>query len=383
MKAPKIDSEVFVNLRRHLHAHPEVSEKEYGTQEYIFAFLKELGYSEIFKVGKTGLLLKVSTKNPGKRILIRVDIDALPIREKSNLDYRSKKEGVAHLCGHDGHTAIGCALASMLYTQAPEKGEIYIVFQPAEENGIGAAAVISDEVFSNLQFDAVLALHNLPGYPLHSVVVREGSFTAAATSFIIRLHGKTSHAAEPEKGINPAYAIAEMLQKTAELSVPELEKPDFALVTPVYMALGEKSYGVSAGYGELHLTLRAWDNDNIDRLSRDIEKTCLEIAEKHQLETETDWVETFRANINDPELIHHIRTAAKELDLNIIERNTAFKWGEDFGLFTERFRGAMFGIGAGEKQPALHNPDYDFPDALIETGSNVFYTMIYKILSEN
>jgi amidohydrolase len=383
MKAPTIDTEALKKLRRHLHAHPEVSEKEYKTQDYLFTFLSDLGLTDLIKVGNTGLLCKISSGAAGKRILVRVDTDALPIQEKSNLAYQSKNNGVAHLCGHDGHTAIGCALAAMLQEQAPERGEVFIVFQPAEENGVGAAAVLSDKNFPELHFDAVLALHNLPGYPLHSVVVREGTFTAAATSLIIRLHGKTSHAAEPEKGINPAYAIAEMLQKTAEFSVTDLENSDFALVTPVYTTLGEKSYGVSAGYGELHLTLRAWDNENIDRLSQRVEKACLDIAKKHQLETETDWVETFRANINDPELIHHIRTVAKELNLDTIERNTAFKWGEDFGLFTEKFRGAMFGIGAGENQPALHNPDYDFPDVLIETGANIFYTVIHKILSEN
>lgn len=383
MKAPKTDAEAFVNLRRHLHAHPEVSEKEYRTQDHLFTFLSDFGLTDLIKVANTGLLCKISSGSAGRRILVRVDTDALPIQEKSDLAYRSKNNGVAHLCGHDGHTAIGCALAAMLQAQAPERGEVFIVFQPAEENGVGAGAVLSDKNFPELHFDAVLALHNLPGYPLHSVVVREGTFTAAATSFIIRLHGKTSHAAEPEKGINPAYAIAEMLQETAELSVTDLENPDFALVTPVYMTLGEKSYGVSAGYGELHLTLRAWDNENIDKLSQRVEKACLDIAKKHQLETETDWVETFRANINDADLIRHVRNAAEDLGLDTIERNTAFKWGEDFGLFTEKFRGAMFGIGAGENQPALHNPDYDFPDALIETGANIFYTLINKILSEN
>lgn len=378
MEAEQINQ--FTKFRKELHQHPELSTKEFETQKRIIAFLEGLGISNAEVVGGTGVMVTFSGKEEGPKLLLRCDTDALPIQEINDFEHRSVTDGVSHKCGHDGHTTIMTAVAKHLNENPIDKGQVTLLFQPAEENGYGAKAILADKNFS-IQPDYVFALHNVPGFPLHEVVVKEGAFTPAVKSIIVKLDGKTSHAAEPELGHNPALAIAELIHFFDEVSQPDLRKEDFALTTPVFINMGETSYGVSAGHGEVHYTIRTWSNQVMDEISQKSEKMANEIAQKHYLKATISWTEEFSSNQNDSEAVNIIRQAAIENNLPIHEKTDPFKWGEDFGLFTEKFKGAMFGIGAGENHPALHNPDYDFPDELIETGSKMFISIIQKALN--
>lgn len=366
-------------IRRYLHRHPEVSSHERETQKYVKSKLQEMGIENIHEVGDTGLAVYFKGRNSGKKILLRADMDALPIQEVNDFEHRSVNPGVSHKCGHDGHTTIMLGVAAHLHKEGVEKGEVALIFQPAEENGKGAYGVLNDPNF-HFQADMAFALHNLPGYPLHQVVCKEGSFTAAAKSVILKLHGKTSHAAEPEKGINPGLAIAEILKLSEDLSVKEIESKNFKLITLVHVIMGEKSYGVSAGYGEVHLTLRTWKNEVMEELENQLMQQVKKICGKRNLRLEDEWLEIFEANENDDEAFEIIKSSAGDLQYDFHLRAHPFKWGEDFGLFTKKFKGAMFGIGSGENTPALHNPDYDYPDAITETGINMFISMLKKAL---
>lgn len=367
-------------FRKELHQYPEVSQKENETQKRILNFLKKNDIDGI-EVGGTGVMVVFDSGNSGKTIMLRSDHDALPIQEINDFAHKSKNEGVSHKCGHDGHTAIMCGVAKYFHQNPIKNGKLILVFQPAEENGEGANAVLSDSKF-DFKPDHVFALHNLPGYPLHQIVYKEGSFTAAAKSIIIKLDGKTSHAAEPELGINPAMAISELIKLFEKEVQPDLTRDDFALASPVYIHMGELSYGVTAGHGEVHYTLRTWSsevmNNLIDRLLGQIES----ITAKYKLNYRISWTEAFESNKNDQEAVKYILDSAKSNDFDSLERAWPFKWGEDFGLFTQKFPGAMFGIGSGEDCPALHNPDYDFPDQIIETGVKMFTTIVEKALNE-
>jgi amidohydrolase len=378
----QLDTQSLTKFRRHLHANAELSQHEYITQQHIREYLEQFKPDRLFPVADSGLLAIYEGENPGKTIMLRCDIDALPIQEVNTFTYRSTHEGISHKCGHDGHSAIMCGVASLLHQQRPESGKIALLFQPAEENGWGARAVLNDKHFQLIKPDMVFALHNLPGYPKKEIVVREGSFTAAAKSIIIKLNGKTAHAAEPEKGINPAAAMAEIIQLMEKFNQTDLKRDDFSLLTPIHFTMGEKAYGVSAGKAELHFTLRSWLNERMEKICEQAVKGIQEIAKRHKLELQIDWTEEFHANQNHPEAVKIIRQAAKGNHLEITERETPFKWGEDFGLFTEKYKGAMFGIGAGEDSPALHNPDYDFPDELIEAAAKIFHTIIQTALRD-
>lgn len=364
-------------IRHHLHGHPELSGEEQETAQFVSNQLQQLSPAVLWeKVGETGVVATFDSKKTGPHLLFRAELDALPIVESNDFAHRSTQPGVSHKCGHDGHTTVLLGLAQVLAREKDWLGKVSLLFQPAEETGAGALAMLTDARIQNLQIDQAFAFHNLPGFPLGQIIIKEGPFTPAVQSLILRLRGHTAHAAEPENGRNPALALAEILQLAKSLEHPTHSDDDFRLLTPVYMSLGEKAYGVSAGAGEVHFTLRAWTKESMDALVQQLLQGVEEICHKHQLQWKHAWTDSFRANFNQENLVDKIRASANENQFAIHEMEQPLKWGEDFGAFTEIFPAAMFGIGAGIDCPALHHEDYDFPDALIEVGVRMYWGII-------
>ncbi|GAB3806360.1 amidohydrolase [Spirosoma humi] len=368
--------DIFVQFRQELHQFPEVSSQEFDTQRRIKSFVSQFAPTRMIEVANTGLLLQYGQNDEGPVTLIRADIDALPIQETNTFAHRSRIDGVSHKCGHDGHAAILARLASLLDQKPIAKGRVYLLFQPAEENGKGAEAVMNDPAFAGIHPDRNFALHNLPGYKTGVIVCKPGSFTSSVLTLITTFEGKVSHSAEPEKGLNPAYTMADFLLRTRPLQNTDPGSDSFALVTPAYTTMGEKSYGISAGYGEVHLTLRTRNANRMEALTTQLQALLSELSTASGLSIKTSYTESFFANENDTEAFDQIRRSALKLDYAFVEKQEPFKWGEDFGLFTQHFPGAMFGIGNGEDSPALHNDDYDFNDNLIEPAARLFFELI-------
>ena len=262
------------------------------------------------------------------------------------------------------------------------KGKVILLFQPAEETGQGAKAMLEDPKLDEIKPDYVFALHNLPGLPLHQILWAKGQFTPTVQSLAVTLQGKSAHASEPENGINPALAIAEILQAFQELEVTSTEDEAFTLITPVHVNMGQKDYGISAGYGELHFTMRCRTTKRMDFVVKEcyalLQKACAE----HQLSYDTGWFDYFPSVQNDDDCNNYLMEAAKEEHLELLESSTGCKFGEDFGYFTQQFPGAMFGLGAGLESPALHHDNYDFPDELIGTGVRLFRRILTKFLND-
>ncbi len=366
----------ILTLRKHLHQNPELSGLEYETAKTIAAFLKRYSPDELLEnLGNgTGIIAIYHPEQEVKQtIMFRCELDALPIQEINGFEHRSFTDEVSHKCGHDGHMSVMCALAKKLATQKMKSTKVILLFQPAEENGEGAVAIYNDERFKELNPDKVFALHNLPGYNHHDIVVKNNTFTCAVNSIIIKLHGRTAHAGEPENGDNPALAIAEIINEFNKRIQPDPKKEKFTVLTPIFLTMGTEDYGISAGYGEVHYTFRRAVNSEMKELEQKLEAIAIRAAEKYNLKLEIAWTQRFSANENDPEVVDFVRQAAKDCDFNLIEREVPFQWGEDFGIFTEHFKGAMFGLGSGRNTPNLHNPDYDWPDEITETGAEIFY----------
>lgn len=372
--------ESVVQLRKELHKYPEVSGKEVNTSKKIVSFLENYSPDEVItEVGNTGVIAIYKGKNSGNTVLFRCELDALPIEEINAFEYRSLNDGISHKCGHDGHMAILCGLAVELHHNKPESGTVVLLFQPAEEDGCGAKKVLSDAKFTAFKPDYVFALHNLPGFPKNQIVVKNKTFTCAVNSIIIKLNGITAHAGEPEKGINPALAIASIITEFDKFIQPDISKKGYCQITPIYIQMGKKAYGVSAGSGEIHFTVRCDSNDRMNKIESVLENIVQSIANEFKLNCSIEWTESFYANENNPIAVNFIKEAAKKNHFGILEKETPFTWGEDFGLFTQNFPGAMFGIGSGTDSPALHNPDYDFPDDIIPTGITIFHHIIKLI----
>lgn len=373
----------FIKIRQYLHQHPEASDNEKETAKYIVSKLKEIGVQQIENnFFESGILAEIDSGKPGKTILFRAELDALPIQEiNEDLPYKSTVDGVSHKCGHDGHMTILLGLAEQLINDKPKEGKILLLFQPSEENGRGAEGIMASKILENYSIDFIFALHNIPGYPLGSVICKSGSFTPSVESLDVKMIGKTSHAGMPDKGVNPSEAISGLIRFYNDLHQPDVEKENYFLSSPVQIRMGEPAYGTAAGGGLISYTFRSFDYDFFQKQKEKINKRAQEIVNQTpDLNAVFSWVEPFSTNQNDHQAYLHIKQAAKDLDLAYIEKEIGFSWGEDFGLFTQHYPGAMFGLGAGENQPELHNPDYDFPDELIEKGIQMFQQLIKSIL---
>ncbi len=369
-------------IRHYLHAHPELSGQELKTSQFIADYLQDLGIRKIFRnIAQHSLLAEVSGDEDGTVILFRCELDALPIAEINRVDYLSKTPGISHACGHDGHITIMLGFVQQALNDPPKRGKILFLFQSAEETGRGAKAVLDSGVLNNYPLDYIFSMHNMPGYNCGDIICRAGNFTPAVESITIELTGKTSHAGEPEKGINPALTLAKLINMFNDIQEPDRVNSDYFIATPIRIRVGEEAMGTSAGQGLIAYTLRAWNNPLLEQKKNEIKKHIYDITGEVQgLNLQLTWSEPFSANRNHPEAVAIIRKAATVNQLNYIEKEEPLTWGEDFGLFTGEYRGAMFGIGAGNKSPALHNPDYDFPDDLIEPGVKMFVTIAEEIL---
>lgn len=372
-------------LRRQLHQYPELSGSEKNTAQKIKDFIMRhhAPNSMLEALGGYGLAAVYDFSNNGPTVVIRCELDALPIQETNRMSYRSTVDGVSHKCGHDGHMAMVAGLIFWIKKQDFENGKIVLLFQPAEETGKGAYQVLKDRRFQDLKPDYVFALHNIPGERLHDLIVMDSYFSAEVQSFSIQLKGKEAHAAEPENAINPALAISDIVSTLSKLNRNDPNTTDFAVLTPVHLNMGEKAYGISPGEGEIHYTIRSWGSEVMDYLESEISKTVRMISDSYKFEYQIDWFEHFPASKNDRDCVNEIKKAAEQCDLNIQNRPYPFKFGEDFGWFTKDYKTGMFGLGSGIDTPALHHADYDFPDELLETGMRMFQTLISNLLVKN
>jgi len=369
------------DFRRTIHKYPELSWEENKTAQRVISFVKPFRPDEIISgIAGTGVAFVYRAKKPGPRVLVRCELDALPIPETNAFKYRSIYQSKSHKCGHDGHMAIIAGLAAVISEDRPVRGEVVLLFQPAEETGEGAASVISDRAFKKIKPDFVFSAHNLPGFETNAIIIRSGLFSAASKGLVIELEGKTSHASEPEKGVSPANTMARIIQYVSDL--PESGGyRDFVLSTVVFARLGEVALGTSPGYAEIISTLRAYREDDMGLLSGRAVEAADRLAEEAGINVSKSWIQEFPATENNGECVELVTETAFEMSLGVVSPEEPFRWSEDFGHFTRLCPGAIFGIGSGERHPALHNPDYDFPEEIIPTGVEMFHRVIRKILN--
>jgi amidohydrolase len=375
-------------LRHQLHAHPELSGQEAWTSAFVIEQLKKIGVSKIHTgFSQHSILAEIEGQKTGKTLLFRCELDALPIQEANTFAHRSTINGVSHKCGHDGHAATMLAFAQKLMnTPLPivsgssiSKNTILLLFQSAEETGEGAKAAIESGVFKQFSIDFAYSYHNIPSSPLGAILCKENIFTPSVESFNLVLEGKNCHASEPAKGINPANAIAQLIQFMDALHLPDKTHEDYFVVTPIYINMGKKDYGISAGYAEISYTIRTMESPVLEQFKQKIISEIEIICQKERLMPRISWFQAFKANNNNADAYTQIQSAAAQNGFQFIEMAQPFDFGEDFGLFTDTYKGAMFGIGSGENCPALHTVDYDFPDELIEIGSEMFMQLVQNL----
>ncbi|MDN5354083.1 MAG: hypothetical protein PWQ09_839 [Candidatus Cloacimonadota bacterium] len=372
----------LLKFRRFLHQHPELSGKEAHTAQNIVETLEFFSPSKIItNLGGHGVAAIFKTGTTGPTVLLRAELDALPIEELNDFAYKSREEGISHKCGHDGHMTILVGVAAKLAQNINKlKGRIILLFQPAEETAEGAKKVIEDLEIKGIVPDYVFALHNLPGYPLGQMILRKNVFASASQGFITRFKGKTSHAGHPENGSNPVLAMTALINSL--LALPQLHTSfnDSALATIVHAKLGEIAFGTSPAEAEVMATFRTHSDKVMQQLSQRAVEITEGLAATYNLKFIVDWVEKFPATKNNDDCVDILEEVAQKLDIDYIYRSQPFPWSEDFAYFTQKYKGAFFGIGAGEKHPQLHDEFYDFADEITEVCVEIFLEIINKIL---
>ena len=268
-------------LRQELHKNPELSNNESDTALRLKFFLSRCKPDDLIQgIGGEGILAVYNGAEPGPDVLFRADMDALPIIETNELNYTSVKKGVAHMCGHDGHMAILSGLAVSLSHNRPKRGRALLLFQPAEETGEGAFRALKDINMRGFNPEFAFALHNMPRYPKGAVLINHGTFAAASKGMVIKLFGKSSHAAEPEKGLSPALAVARTIEGLVQLSKSVRLFHGYVLLTVIYAKLGEVAFGTTPGYAEVCATLRAFNNEDMHLLTKFSEELVRKVAQE-------------------------------------------------------------------------------------------------------
>ena len=365
----------LIEIRHQLHRLAEPSGAEVRTQAFLLEQLRALSPADVATFSNSRSILAVfDGKEPGATLLFRGDFDAVRVEETIDVPYASATAGVAHKCGHDGHATMLLGLARDLHQRPLVRGRVLLFFQAAEETGEGAAQLLKTGVLDEYRPDHVFALHNIPGAPLGTVICKTGSFTCSVISCDIELHGHTSHASEPLKALSPYPAAKAITDELLALNQYDMERDDFCLLTLVEFRIGEPAYGVTAGHGVLRFTLRAKDDKLLQQTKVRLEEIVSKVAGATPgLTTRIGWKEYFAASANAAEAVGRIRAAARACGLPYQEKPQPFSWGEDFGLLTQHYDGALFGLGSGENQPSLHHQHFDFPDELVPIGVKLFY----------
>lgn len=360
-------------LRHELHHHPELSLHEDWTKKHLMEFVEAYTDFTIEDRGAWFYAVRYAAENERTRepIAFRADFDALPIRETSGVSYASACDGRSHACGHDGHSAALCGLAMELTGKTLHR-DVYLIFQYGEE--IGAGGKECAQLIGEKGIAEVYAFHNLSGYPEGAVVIREGLTQPASRGLTIRLEGKTSHASNPEQGRNPSLAIAELVVYLGTL----LAKPHSGMVlgTVVNIDVGTKDFGVSAGSGELSVTLRAEYEDELDQLERSLREKTEELCTQDGLTPSYAISDPFPETKNDPKCLDKVRRAAAACGMPVIEMKELWRASEDFGYYTKACPGAIFYLGNGETYAPLHTSDYNFNDSNLGRATDLFRAIL-------
>ena len=352
------------NLRHELHAHPELSMGEHGTKRRLMDFIENNTCLAVIDCGKWFYASRYVEGT--KAVALRADMDALPMDEFIKIPYASENSGVAHKCGHDGHCAALCGVALELDAIKELKRSVYLIFQHAEETGQGARECA--DFLRERSISSIYAFHNWSGWPEKSIVVREGLCQCASAGLTIKFTGITSHASEPEKGINPAFVIAEIISEIKKAT----DKNRSILCTVVNIKLGEKNFGISPGDGEISLTLRAECEQNMRIFRNAVVNLAENLAEENGLKAEISGCDYFPETLSDSGCVKKVIGAAERLNLQVINMPEAIRASEDFGFYTKQIHGAIFYIGNGENYPAIHTAGYDFNDEILGTSVDMF-----------
>lgn len=386
----------IVAIRRDIHAHPELCYEEHRTAALIEQKLKEWDIACTGGIGKTGVVGSIKAGTSNKTIGLRADMDALPMQEENNFAHRSRHDGKMHGCGHDGHTAILLAAARHLSENRNFDGTVRFIFQPAEEGGAGAKAMIEDGLFERFPCDAVFGLHNWPGMPEGSFGYRAGPLMASSNIFRINIRGKGGHAAAPQDSADPVPVIAQLVQALQTVVSRNIRPIDAAVLSITQIHAGTAS-NVIPDHGWIGGAVRAFSDEVVDLIEARMKQLAAQIANAFGCTSEVTFERRYPALVNSEaetelcaEVMRGLYGAEKSVEY-VFEHEPVMP-SEDFAFMLQKRPGSYIFLGNGDgshRQPdhglgpcLLHNPSYDFNDNLLGIGASFWVRLTEKYLSK-
>jgi len=383
------DLEEMVATRRDLHAHPEVGFEEVRTSGLVAERLRALGLEPRTGVGRTGVLARVTGGRPGRTVLLRADMDALPIQEENEVPYRSQNPGRMHACGQECHASILLGVAKRLVAEARDlPGSVVLCFQPAEELGGpkgGAEAMIQDGALEWAKADAAFGLHVWQDLPLGLVGVTAGPWMAAVDEFTVTFRGKGAHAAMPQAGRDPVVALAHAVTALQTL-VSRNADPLRELVVSVTQLRAGSAFNIIPETAWMNGTVRVFDRDLWARVPREFERVVRGVAAALDCEAEILYERGNKPTYNDPTMCEYARAAAVSVvgEANL-RTDVRTMGGEDFSTFLERVPGAFIAIGSRNEARGLtfdhHHPRFDVDEQSLRIGAEVLLETTRRFLA--
>ncbi|GAJ27596.1 amidohydrolase [Acidomonas methanolica] len=380
---PVIDH--LVALRRDLHAHPELRFEEVRTAGIVADQLAQWGYRPHRGLAKTGVVASLDTGRPGPSILLRADMDALPVTERAEHDHVSRHAGRMHACGHDGHTVMLLGAAAELAARPPARGRVHFVFQPAEEGGAGADVMIREGLFDLFPSQRCFGLHNWPGLAVGRFGVRAGPIMAGGWRFSATVSGRGAHAAQPHRAIDPVVAGAAFVQAAQHL-VARRTDPLVPAVVSICMFHAGSTDNILPDRAEIAGTLRALAPGALEALKEGLREVAEGTERAFGVRIALLFHSPYPVTVNSPAETALAGAVMTGLDASTDEAPADLDLppslaSEDFGFMLERRPGAYAMIGNGPSAP-LHAPDYDFNDRIIPRGIAYWAALARHCLSE-
>lgn len=372
-KAAEIENRV-IEIRHQIHQNPELSFAEKETAKLAAAEMKKLGFEveeNIFGTGVCATFIN-SNKEDAKTLLIRADMDALPVEEKNDLEFKSKNKGVMHACGHDGHTAILIGTAMLLKELAADfDGNLKFLFQPGEETSGGAEGMIKAGVLENPQVDAAMGLHLWGSTEEGIVEYKSGSLMASPDRFNLKIIGKGGHAARPHNTIDPIPIAAQIISSLQNIVSRRIDPLESAVIS-VGMIEAGKTHNVIPDQVELKATVRSLKKEIREKLPQYIESVIKNTCQIYGAEYELDYIFGYPAVINDPQMTNIIKTAAQKIlgPEKVREKEKAEMGGEDFSYFGREVPAVFYYLGIAPQGEIVnhHQSDFKFNDTVLKTG---------------
>lgn len=373
----------LTEIRRDLHAHPELAFDEHRTSDMVATLLERWGIEVHRGLGQTGVVGVLRAGESERMIGLRADMDALPIEEANEFAHRSRHAGCMHACGHDGHTTMLLGAAEYLANHPDFDGSVVFIFQPAEEGRGGAAAMIADGFFEHFPVESVYGMHNWPGLAAGRFAITAGPVMASADRFDIVIRGHGAHAAMPHQGLDPIVAGSQLVSAFQTIASRSTDPLDAVVVSVTRFHAGE-AYNAIPARATLCGTARAL-HPQVRRASREtMQRMCGGVAATLGVAIDFDWKEGYPPTVNTLLEAQTCRRAAISL---VGEANV--DWGvrpsmgaEDFAYFLQHCPGCYvwIGNGPGEGGCMLHNANYDFNDALLPLGASYWVRLVEALL---